>query len=334
MISRRRFIGGASALCLAALAGRAGAVDQAVAPAGTVPARLLPQWRPQAQFAGFYYALEKGFYREAGVELDLLEGGPRTPAARFLLERRTEFATLFLSEAISLRAAGAPIVNLAQLNRRSSQCLVARKDSGVAKPADLNGRRVSVWPDFSLPSRVFFQKYGLAVEVLPQTASLNLFMRRAVDAASAMRYNELHVLYQYGIDFEELVVFDLAEHGVDFPEDGLYCREDTLREKPELCRAVTEASLKGRKAAFADPETALDLVMRAAGAAKVDVNRVHQVWMLDQLHRLEQTVAEPPGPLDRKGFDFTANAMLAAGVINHIPDFEAFHIDAQTLPTR
>ena len=209
-------------------------------------ASLIPLWSPQAQFAGYYIALDKGIYRKHGIDLTIIPGGPERSAADYLRQGKADFAVLWLTTALQQRAAGAGFVNVAQIIQKSSMMLVARKSSGVKTPADLNGRTVGLWGgDFAIPPHAFFKKYGLRVREVPQSYTVNLFLRGGIDAASAMWYNEYHTILNSGINPDELTIFFLKDHGQSFPEDGIYILDKTLRKKPLLAAAVARASLEG-----------------------------------------------------------------------------------------
>jgi NitT/TauT family transport system substrate-binding protein len=291
---------------------------------------LIPQWEPQAQFAGYYVALAKGFYTAAGVDMHILRGGPQSPPSKLLREGRAQFGTFFLTSAIRQRAAGLPLVNLAQLVPTSSQLLIARKSSGITKPADLAGKRVSLWgPEFRLLPEAFFRRYGITVTELPQGYTVDLFLRGGVDACSAMRYNEYHTILNAGLDPGELTVFDLAESGLDLPEDGLYCLEATWQGDPDLCRAVVRASLAGWRYAFEHPNEALDIVMSHVSAANLPTNRMHQKWMFDHIRQVMTAPGAVAGPLGEDRYAATVAAMRAAGLIETAPSYEAFHADCR-----
>ena len=86
---------------------------------------FIPQWRPQAQFAGFYVAYDKGFYKDVGLNVRFLTGGPDAPSPEYLKDGRADFATMWLSTALQMRAHGVKLVNIAQLLQRSSLTIVA-----------------------------------------------------------------------------------------------------------------------------------------------------------------------------------------------------------------
>ena len=291
---------------------------------------FIPQWLPQAQFAGYYVAYEKGFYRQHHLAVKILRGGPEASASTVLAEGRANFGTLFLSDGIERRARGLRLVNIAQIVQRSALMLVAKKGSGITRPADINGKTVGLWRhEFQLQPRAFFRKYGLKVKVIPQWGTLNLFLRGGVDVASAMWYNEYHLLLECGVNPDELTTFLMADYGMNFPEDGIYCLESLAQRHPKTCRAFVAASIEGWKYAFAYPDEALDIVMRYVEAANVATDRVHQKWMLARM----QDIILPPGrdiPMGRltqATYDRVAQEMQKSGLIRNIPEFSKFYKD-------
>ena len=136
---------------------------------------------------------------------------------------------MFLSEAIQLRDKGVRLVNIGQIMQRSGFILVAKKASGILSPADLNGKKVSLWPNFQPSAPGLFPEVPDEVKTVPQGATMNLFLRNGVDAASAMWYNEYHTLLNSGLNEDELTTFFFDRHGLNFPEDGIYCPRETYR---------------------------------------------------------------------------------------------------------
>ncbi len=290
-------------------------------------ASFIPVWSPQAQFAGYYMALEKGFYRKHGINLTILNGGPNTSTSEYLRSGKADFAVLWLTTAIHERAAGVRLVNLAQIIQRSSMMLIARKSSGITKPADMNGKKVGLWGSpFAIPPRAFFRKYGLHVREVPQSYTVNLFLHGGIDVASAMWYNEYHTILNAGIDPDELSIFLLKDYGIDLPEDGLYTLEKTLKKDPDLVKGFTRASLEGWRYAFAHPEETLDVVIRYMREAKLPADRMHQKWMLERLRDLiiprgNQGVL---GILSLSDYTAAGQILLKNGEIKTLPDFKAF----------
>lgn len=309
---------------------------------------FIPQWAPQAQFAGYYVAYEKGFYRNAGLEVDILRGGPDRPPLDLLIKGPVQFGSLFLATGIQAHAQGAPLINIAQIIQRSTQMLVARKSRGIVTPADLNGKKVGLWgPEYQLLPRAFFRKYKLSVITVPQSMTLNLFLRGGVDAASAMWYNEYHTIISSGVDPDELTTFFFFDYGLNFPEDGIYCRIETWREDPDTCRSFVQASLDGWRYALAHPEEALDIVMDYVDRANLATDRCHQQWMLEHILQAMKPLkggaagkqdagarpAEGPSPelslgiLQQKDYETVAHELRELGLIAEAPEFSRFYVN-------
>jgi NitT/TauT family transport system substrate-binding protein len=141
-----------------------------------------------------------------------------------------------------------------------------------------------------------------------------------------MQYNEVHRIYQAGVDPEELTVIPLDEQGFGLPEDGLYCLEGFAAANPAACRAFAQASLEGWKMAAQNPDEALAAVLKRARTAHLPMNEAHQRWMLKTM--LESIV--PPGQggwnlgeLSRRDYDRSAQILRGQGVISAPPSYEA-----------
>jgi len=304
-----------------------------VAPAMAGPAAelpvvtFIPQWVPQAQFAGFYLAEEKGFFREQGITVRILEGGPSLPPTDLLASGKADFGTLFLGRGLEVRAQGLPVVNLAQLVQRSSLMLVARRGSGITRPEDLNGRRVGMWGDeYQIQPRAFFRKFRLAITPVSQGTTANLFLRGGVDMISAMWYNEYHMLLNAGLEPGDLTPFFFFDYGLNMSEDGIYCLASTWAAKPALCRAFVRASLKGWRYAFAHPDEAVDVVLRRAEAAKVSTNRAHQEWMLARMRDIMLPDRPGFGILKREDYQRVAAELRSGGQLQGYPPYEKFFV--------
>jgi len=290
-------------------------------------ATFIPLWSPQAQFAGYYTALDKGIYRKHGIDLTIIGGGPNYSSAAYLRNGKADFAVLWLTTAIQARASGVKLVNLAQIVQKSSMMLVARKSSGIRTPADMNGRKVGLWGgDFAIPPHAFFNKFHIKAREVPQSYTVNLFLRGGIDVASAMWYNEYHTILNAGLDPDELSVFFLKDQGLDLPEDGLYALESTVRNDPDLAAEFARASLEGWDYAFAHPDEALDIIIRYMRQARIPANRVHQKWMLARMRDLlmAQNERKVTGLLKQSDYEATGRILLNDGVVRNLPEFGAF----------
>jgi ABC-type nitrate/sulfonate/bicarbonate transport systems, periplasmic components len=294
-------------------------------------ATLALQWLPQAQFAGYYVAQAKGYYQDVGVDLTIRPGGPDIVASREMTEGRAQFATMFLSTGVELRAKGMPLAHLSQLVQHSALLLILKATSPVHDLKDLNGRPVGLWDnEFQLQPRALFHRLGITPRIVPQSGSLALFLLGGVEAASGMWYNEYHTLLASGLDPKDMRVFFYRDLGLDFPEDGLYTLDSTLKADPELCRAVVAASLRGWQYAFDHEEEALKIIMDRMHKDKVSTNLAHQRFMLRRMRDVmlgdgkTGNHTPPLGHLDQGDYDRVAAALLEQKMIQAKPAFTEF----------
>jgi len=291
-------------------------------------ASFLPAWLPQAQFAGYYVAYEKGFYRDHGIDLTIIPGGPSHPSDWYLGQGLTEFAILWLPRGIQMRSSGTPVVNLAQIVQRSGLMLVAKKSSGIKSPEDMNGKKISTWGGgFQIQPNALFKKYGLSVEIIPQSSSVNLFLRGGVDVASAMWYNEYHTILNTGINPDELTTFFFSDFDLNFPEDGIYTLERVYKKDPSLCCAFVRASLEGWRYAFAHSGEAVDILMSYREKMGLPASRVHQEWMLRKIEELiEPNYSKRKiGVLSEADYQRVSASLEKEQMIETTPPFSSFY---------
>jgi NitT/TauT family transport system substrate-binding protein len=296
-------------------------------PPAARPLRLMLLWRSQSQFAGYYLAKDKGIYSRRGLEVEILRGGPDRNPLEALQKGEVDISVLWLATALSAADRGVPITHLAQVFGGSNLEIVAWKEKGLNRLQDLDGRRVSLWGEPFRPAfTALFKSQGVSPVVVPQHYTVNLFLRRGVDACSVMHYNEYHMLFQAGVDESELARFPLKDH-VEFPEDGLYCLRSTREARPDDCRAFVEATMEGWKYAADHPKEALDSVMVRVDAAKLPTNRTHMQWMLKTV--LESVFPSSkegwtPGVLSRESYAAAVRSLKDLGVIKGAPAYEEF----------
>ncbi|MGZ5029551.1 MAG: ABC transporter substrate-binding protein [Methylobacter sp.] len=290
-------------------------------------ASLMPMWSPQAQFAGYYVALDKGIYARHGIDIKILRAGPGCSPPEVLKKGDADFAILWLTTALQHRSAGTELVNLAQIIQRSSVMLISKKTAGIETIDDMDGKKVGLWEgDVSIPPRTLFAKHGIKVRAVRQSHTVNLFLRGGIDVASAMWFNEYHTILNSGIDADELNVIFLSEQGMNFPEDGIYTLEKTVQKDPALTAAFVAASLEGWRYAFDHPDETLDIVIQHMREAKLPANRMHQKWMLERMRDL-MAPADPLaefGKLREQDYESVAQSLLKDGLIPTYPDYNAF----------
>lgn len=289
---------------------------------------FVPHWVPQAQFAGFYIAKDLGIYKKHGIDLTIITGGPKVSSASLLETGKVDFALLWLSNAIQLKANKFDLINIAQLLNRSALMLIAKKSSGIKTPEDMDGKKVGIWGgDFQIQPMAFFKKYNLSVNPITQGSSINLFFFDGIDVTSAMWYNEYHTILNSGFDPYELSAFFFSDYGLNFPEEGIYCSEEFYKANPEICKEFVTATLEGWKYAFEHPEEAINIMLKHIKEAKLPVNRAHQNWMLARMKDLifPTNKMDDFGKLPRDNYLLVAGKLKEGGLINKIPEYDSLY---------
>ena len=274
-----------------------------------------PQWMPQSQFAGYYAALENGYYAEAGLDVAIKHPSASYSSMSMLKDGTANIITAELIRAMMATDKEVRLVNLLQTTQHSTLVLISRlKD--VRQMADLAGRRVGTWrAGFSEIPYMIDDEQQLGIEWVQFTNPLNLYISGAIDAALCKSYNERVLFSMSGIMPESELRF--ADMGYDFPEDGLYVTEAFYKKYPEQCRKFAEASRKGWEWVREHREEAVDMVMKYVKAEKVPTNIYNQKWMLEAVLKEQEDVeGEAPSYILRtEDFDQLNSLLLKHGYI-------------------
>jgi NitT/TauT family transport system substrate-binding protein len=286
------------------------------------------QWVTQAQFAGYYVALDKGYYKDENLDVTIKPGGPDIAPPQVLAGGGADLMLNWMPSALAAREKGLPLVNIAQPFKSSGLQLTCRKETGITSPEDFRGKTIGVWffgneyPFLSWMSQLGIPTDGgdNGVTVLKQGFNVDPLLQKQADCISTMTYNEYWQVIDAGISPDDLVVFKYQDQGVSTLEDGIYVLEDRLADaafQDQLVRFV-RASMKGWKWAEENPDAAADIVLDndASGAQ----TEKHQRRMMGEIAKL---TAGSNGSLDPADFDRTVATLLKGGsdpVITKKPD--------------
>ena len=249
------------------------------------PFVFTPQWTAQAQFAGYYVAQELGFYREEGVEVQIVHPSASRSAVDRLRTGESDATTFQLAQALEVTDGGFPLVNILQTSMNNALVIVSRRGRN---PLEQRGARVGIWnAGFDQLALCMCQKEHLDYEWVRFVNNVNLFVAGAIDATFAMSYNEYYQLLQTGIALTEENVYRFSEHGYNVQEDGVYMPLSVFRKKRDQAGRFARASRRGWEWAAEHPEETLDIVMKYVAADHVATNRILQQLMLEEVLRLQ-----------------------------------------------
>src|ERR671939_475734 len=166
------------------------------------------KWVTQAQFAGYYAALDQGFYKAENLDVTIRPGGPDIVPEQVVAGKQAEFGLDWLASLLATREQGTPLVNIAQVFKFAGMRELSWKDSNITTPADWKGKKVAVWffgNEYNLLATL--AKYNLDkdkdITLVQQPFDMNLFLNKEVDAAAAMTYNELYQVLSAGHKIDE-----------------------------------------------------------------------------------------------------------------------------------
>ena len=303
-------------LLISALAG-AMALGASVAQAAD-DVTLQLKWVTQAQFAGYYVALDKGFYAEEDLNVTIKPGGPDIAPAQVIAGGGADVVLDWMPSALASREKGLDLVNIAQPFKSSGMMLTCRKDAGVSTPADFAGKTLGVWFfGNEYPFLSWMAKLGLAtdgseggVTVLKQGFNVDPILQGQAACVSTMTYNEYWQIIDAGLSPDELAVFKYEDQGVATLEDGMYVLGSNLADpafKDKMVRFV-RASMKGWKWAEENPDMAAMIVLEndSTGAQ----TEKHQKRMMGEIAKL---TAGSNGALDPADFQRTVDSLMSGG---------------------
>jgi len=282
------------------------------------------QWVPQTQFAGYYMAAEKGFYKKAGVDVDIKPVDPKSKGLTGLLLKKNDFETAWLASGIIMRANyPKKLVLIAQFFQKPALMLVTKKSSGIQSVRDFRGHTLGVWDGvFSILPRALIKKHTVhGVKIVSQGFTVGPFIKGSIDIASAMRYNEYEQILKAGIKKDELTVFDFSKLGMNLPEDGLYVREKFVEKHPIVCRKVVKATLQGWQYAFEHKDETVAHITKIANQTEFKTTTEKQRWMLDVV---EDLIDLNGTALKEADFDSAVNMLKSLKMIRKIPEYKVF----------
>ncbi|MEX0343772.1 MAG: ABC transporter substrate-binding protein [Rhizobiaceae bacterium] len=300
------------------LATSAAALIMATAAQAADDVTLQLKWVTQAQFAGYYVALENGFYEEADLNVTIKPGGPDIAPTQVIAGGGADVIVEWMPAALAAREKGLALVNIAQPFKSSGMMLTCLKESGIKAPADFPGHTLGVWffgnefPFLSWMSQLGIPTEGGddGVEVLKQGFNVDPLLQKQASCISTMTYNEYWQVIDAGVSADDLVTFKYEDQGVATLEDGLYVLESNLGDdafNDKMVRFIS-ASMKGWKWAEENPDKAAEIVLEydETGAQ----TEKHQKRMMGEIAKL---TAGSNGSLDPADFDRTVKSLLSGG---------------------
>jgi NitT/TauT family transport system substrate-binding protein len=278
------------------------------------------KWVTQAQFGGYYVAHDKGYYSAAGLDVTIKPGGPDIATPQVIAGGGADVIVDWMPSALASREKGVPLVNIAQIFKKSGMMLTCRKDSGIKSPSDFRGKTLGVWfygneyPFLSWMSQLGIPTKGGSngVTVLKQGFNVDPILQKQAECVSTMTYNEYWQVVDAGLSPSELVVYKYEDQGVATLEDGLYVLEKNLRNKAFVDKMARflRASIKGWKYAADHPDEAADIVLENDDTGAQ--TEKHQRRMMREINKLVGNQPQGIGYLIPADYNRTVKVLMSS----------------------
>jgi NitT/TauT family transport system substrate-binding protein len=303
------------------------AAESPSAPAELKKIRLQLQWFPQAQFAGYFAAKEKGYYAEEGFDVTILPGAVEIVPATVVAGGQAEFGISWVPRMLAPRESGADPVVIAQIFQRSPTLQVSFKDKNITKPEDLKGKKVGSW-GFGNEAELYagLRKAGLDpdnpsdVQIVAQQFDMVAFAAGEIDAAQAMIYNEYAQVLETKnpatgqlFKADDLNVISWEQYGTSMLQDAIFASEAWLKQPGNEDDAVKflKASFKGWIFCRDNPAECVDIVLKS----DAKLPKGHQTWQLNEVSGIIWPAPNGIGITDQAAFDRTVQVALDGKIL-------------------
>ncbi|HSG79128.1 MAG TPA: ABC transporter substrate-binding protein [Acidimicrobiia bacterium] len=297
----------------------------------SVPVKLQLQWVTQSQFAGYFAAVDQGFYEDVGLDVTILEGAVDIVPQQVVASGQAEFGLAWVPKALVSNEEGAGLVNIGQVFQRSGTLEVSWADTGIDDPTDWAGKKVGTWGfgnEFELTAAI--ERFNVAdVELVQQPFDMSLLINREVDAAQAMTYNEYaQVLEATNPDTGQLYqpsdlnVVNFNEVGTAMLQDAIWVQADWLAEdgNAEIAAKFLEATYRGWIFCRDNFDECVDIVLKSGPT----LGKSHQEWQLNEINKLIWPSPAGIGVMDSAQWAQTVDVATSEGVIEADPGTGAF----------
>jgi len=313
----------------------------------TTPVKLQLQWFTQAQFAGYFAAIEEGYYAAQCLDVSIVEGGVDIVPQQQLADGAVDFALSWVPKALASREAGANIVNIAQIFQRSGTLQVSFKDKNITSPADFAGKKIGNW-GYGNEFEIFaaLTQAGIdpatGVELVQQQFDMAALLAGDIDAAEAMTYNEYAQVLEavnpetgalYTADDFNVVSYE--DEGVGMLQDAIWASGDRLANEEgyrDTAVKFVAASIQGWAFCRDNAQACADIVV--SKGSKLGAS--HQLWQMNEVNKLIWPSAGGAGMIDSAAWERTAKLaqetknLEGSTVLTAAPDAEAYTNDIVT----
>lgn len=270
------------------------------------------QWKHQFEFAGFYAAKEKGYYKEVGLDVTFLEYTKEKSILDEVLSGKAQYGVLY-SSLIADYLNGKQVVFLANFFKQSPLVLVTQE--GITTPVQLKGKKVMGVSDSiqNITLLTMLSKFNVTLkDIYSVEATFNPedFIQKKVDAMAVFTTNETYELNKRGVKYN---ILDPTVYGTKYYDVNLFTSKKELQEHPQRVKKFLNASLKGWEYALKHKEEIIDLILKkyntqhkTRGAYRFEAKLIEQI-MLPNVYKI--------GSIDPERVKLISDGFLQSGFV-------------------
>lgn len=266
------------------------------------------KWVHQAQFAGFYAAAKQGYYKDAGLDVEIRPGGSDFPSVQMVASGSEDFGVTGADQILLAREKGVTVTAVSTIYRETPFVLFSLKESGIASMEDLAGQRVGVklGGNEELTFRSMVAGAGVdgsKIDEMPVKYDLSPLLSGQVKAWPGYVINEVLAVEELG---HEVNLIKPADYGINFYADTLFTKQELIDKDPELVKSFVQASMKGWAYALEHPEEAASYGLEYADNLKLE----HEVNMMKASVPLLQPDNLPLGKMDSAAWETLQKSLI------------------------
>jgi NitT/TauT family transport system substrate-binding protein len=300
--------------------------------------RFQLQWVAQAQFAGYYAALDQGYYKDAGLDVSLLLGGPNVNNVQVVATGGADIGTAWLPNMLQSREGGTDLVSIAQIFQRSGTRMASFKDKAITDPKSMAGKKIGSWLGGNEPELfAALTKAGLdptKENVIKQDFDMSGLLKGDLDVAQAMIYNEYAQVLEaknpktgqlYQASDLNLLDFNDPSVGTAMLQDQIFARDSWLKQgsNADVAAKFLEASFKGWIYCRDNQQKCVDIVLKNGS----QLGASHQAWQMNEINALIWPSPNGIGLLDKAAYDQTVQIATTYKVLKAAPSADATRTD-------
>jgi NitT/TauT family transport system substrate-binding protein len=325
-------------IALAVVLVAAGCSSTPGASASLTKVRFQLQWVAQAQFAGYYAAVDQGYYRDKGLDVSLLLGGPQVNNVQVVASGGAEIGTAWLPNMLRSREGGTDLVSIGQVFQRSGTRMVSFKDKNITDPATMAGKKIGSWLGGNEPELfAALTKVGkdpTAENIIQQNFNMDGLLNGDLDVAQAMIYNEYAQVLEatnpatgalYKAEDLNVIDFNDPAVGTAMLQDQIFATDKWLKEgtNADVATRFLEATFRGWIYCRDNAQKCVDIVLKSGS----QLGASHQAWQMNEINALIWPSPAGVGLMDKALYDQTVNIATTYGVLTTAPAEGAYRTD-------